>query len=95
MSHQAWRDEALTDGAGCLLPGEDRRRAVLDDAIHWVAVYEQLSCFLAGLGNGSSLIAASLERYRLGLDYWRERRAELLAALAADGQGTVHEASAP
>ena len=60
---------------GALLPGEDRRSLALDDAVHWVAVYEELTEFVRSM----SVHAVVLARYQGGLDYWRGHWTELSA----------------
>lgn len=57
-----------------LLPGESRRSDRLDDAEHWTAVYEELTCFLQGRDTTD---AAALRRFRSRLEYWSQRRDEL------------------
>ena len=70
-----------------LLPGEERRSDMLDDAEHWVHVYTALVEFLAEVGvdqpDGGS-------RFQRRLAYWRRRRAELIGrSPAADGGGAA------
>lgn len=57
-----------------LLPGEDRQSGELDDAEHWVAVYEELVSFLLSVQEPRPDRVVS---YHRRLDYWRHRRDEL------------------
>ena len=57
-----------------LLPGEDRQSDMLDDADHWVAVYEELLSFLVDVRECD---CDKIGTFRSRLDYWRQRRDEL------------------
>jgi hypothetical protein len=63
MRHATECDEAFADGARPVLSGEDRRAPTLDDAVHWVVVYEELGRFIAALESPSRVAVAHLERY--------------------------------
>jgi hypothetical protein len=61
-------------GPAPLLPGEDVDPAHLEDADHWVAVYEELIGFLH---QSRPDLPATVERYRRRLAYWRALRDQL------------------
>lgn len=67
--------EAATVDA--LLPGELARSDRLDDAIHWAAVYAELTRFLLEVEAGAPAPSPTLARYTRRLEYWRGRLAEL------------------
>jgi hypothetical protein len=57
------------------LPGENPNSPLLDDAEHWVLVYEQLHTLLEETGVPVS--SEHQARYRRRLEYWRGRQMEL------------------
>lgn len=57
-----------------LQPGEADQSDRLEDAEHWLAVYEELIRFLMDVKEVSADKVAS---FRARLDYWRHRRDEL------------------
>lgn len=66
--------EAVTRSATGLLPGEARWSDMLEDAEHWVAVYEELTRFLLTTRFSDS---DTVDRFRTRLEYWRHRSREL------------------
>jgi hypothetical protein len=60
-----------------LLPGESLCSDRLDDAVHWEAVYAELTRFLLELEGGSPGMTATLARFRRRLEYWRGRGVDL------------------
>lgn len=56
-----------------LLPGERPTAELLEDAHHWVAVYEELISFLRLHAD----LPDVLERYQRRLDHWRRIEAAL------------------
>jgi hypothetical protein len=75
-------------GADPLLPGENRRGVTLDDAEHWIAVYEELTGFLTAINGGAHV--GALGRYRRRLDYWRGQWAAL-STCPAPAEDTAEE----
>jgi hypothetical protein len=59
--------------ADWLLPGEDLQSDALNDAEHWVMVYEELLSFLSQ----ANLEIPAVDRCRRRLAYWSRRVAEL------------------
>lgn len=63
-----------TSTAGRLLPGELPLSEVLEDAEHWVAVYEELTGFLLTTDHAG---ADAIAHFRSRLEYWLRRKDEL------------------
>jgi hypothetical protein len=64
-----------------LLPGETADSQDRDDVEHWVAVYEQLTCFLTNFNAPDAM----LQRYRQRLQFWGARRAALARPASRNG----------
>lgn len=69
--------ESDVEGEGIsLLPAEPLNSEVLDDAVHWAAVYRELAGFL--LDEASAEVPrAAKNRFRRRRDFWRRRMQEL------------------
>jgi hypothetical protein len=67
-----------------LLSGEAPDSRDRDEVEHWVAVYEQLACFLTEFAAPDEM----QERYRQRLRFWRHRCAGLARPASENGHPT-------
>lgn len=70
-----------------LLPGESAGSDRLDDALHWTAVYAELTGFLLEIEDGLPAPDVTLARYLRRLDFWRDRLTELRGAAVTAHDG--------
>ncbi len=67
------------DRAFDLMPGEDPRTEFLDDAEHWIAVYEELVLGLRGEQSVGETVRKRQADLLARLEYWRRRQKDLRA----------------